>query len=114
MAIFNAPDFYEYESKSSQQNKKLVVNRQEKFAYYNLIFFTSAILPILFVGWFNWAIDPYGVFNNKQYFKLNQAKPKQLKNTRFFKAIDVTRIKPTTIFLGSSRTEYGLEPTNNN
>jgi hypothetical protein len=30
--------------------------------------------------------------------------------TRLFKAIDITRIKPVTIFLGSSRTNLGLNP----
>ena len=108
MATFN-PD--NYESKSSQSNEQLVVNKPKKFAYYNLIFGTAALLPLLLVGLFNYSIDPYGVFNTKQYNRINQAKPEQLKNTRFFKAVDVTRIKPITVFLGSSRTEYGLEPT---
>ena len=66
---------------------------------------------MLLVGLFNIAIDPYGVFNSPQFTGFNQAKPAKLNNMRLFKAVDVTRIKPVAVFLGSSRTEYGLDPT---
>jgi hypothetical protein len=60
---------------------------------------------------FNTLIDPYGVLNSPTVPSLNQKKvAKSTGNARLFKAIDVQRIKPVTIFLGTSRTERGLDP----
>ena len=70
----------------------------------------AASVPILSIGLFNIAIDPYGIFNSPEIIGTNQAKPEKLKNMRLFKAVDIIRFKPVTIFLGSSRIEYGLEP----
>jgi hypothetical protein len=65
---------------------------------------------MLSVGLFNFLVNPYGIFDSPEITGFNQSKPEKLKNMRLFKAVDITRIKPETIFLGSSRTEYGLNP----
>jgi len=71
---------------------------------------TVTVLGIVVL--FNWIIDPYGVLNSPPLHGLNWLKPeKTLSQGRLFKAIEVTRIKPKTIFLGSSKVEYGLDPT---
>lgn len=60
---------------------------------------------------FNTLVDPYGVLNSPDVPTLNQKKvAKSTGNARLFKAIDIQRIKPVTIFLGTSRTERGLDP----
>jgi hypothetical protein len=60
---------------------------------------------------FNTLIDPYGVLNSPVISILNQKKvAKSTRNARLFKAIDVQRIKPVTLFLGTSRAERGLDP----
>ena len=66
---------------------------------------------MLLVSLFNVVVDPYGVFNSPNFIGFNQAKPAKLNNMRLFKAVDVARIKPVAVFLGSSRSEYGLDPT---
>lgn len=64
------------------------------------------IIPI--VGGFNYLIDPYGLYNTK-YFNFN--KIKQSNKIRLVKTIKTKEIKPTSISLGTSRTEYGYNPT---
>ncbi len=58
----------------------------------------------------NWAADPYGVMNTPIWMGFNHIKVEKNKQVRMFKAIDVIRFKPQTIFLGFSRTEFGLDP----
>jgi hypothetical protein len=95
---------------TAQKKRQYFSKNSNKFRRYNFLFLKLTSIVLLGVGLFNWAIDPYGVFNSPQFSGLNQAKPEKLNNMRLFKAADVTRIKPVTIFLGSSRTEYGLNP----
>jgi len=61
-----------------------------------------------FVGSLNYIIDPYGLYNTN-YF--NFIKIKQADKIRLVKAIKVKEIKPTSICLGTSRTEYGYDST---
>ena len=81
-----------------------------RYGQFNFWFFLAAFIPILSVGLFNIAIDPYGIFNSPKITGLNYSKPAQWNNTRLFKAIDIIRVKPMAVFLGSSRTDYGLSP----
>jgi hypothetical protein len=91
-------------------NKKKASKKNINYRRYNSIFLLTALLPLLSVGMFNIAVDPYGVYNSFSLAGFNQLKPDKWKHQRLFKAIDVTRIKPVTIFLGSSRTNLGLNP----
>ena len=110
MTTSGIPDSFNSELTSPKSKSKSVVKYSRQFGNYNLFFLVAAFVPLLAVGLFNWAIDPYGIFNSPEIIGINQAKPEKLKNGRLFKAVDITRIKPKTIFLGSSRTEYGLDP----
>ena len=110
MTTSGLPDSFNSETAYQKSQQKSVVKSSQRFRHYNLLFLAVVSIPLLAVGLFNWAIDPYGVFNSPEIIGINQAKPEKLKNGRLFKAVDITRIKPTTIFLGSSRTEYGLDP----
>jgi len=78
---------------------------------FNLVLIAIALLPMLFVGLFNVAVDPYGVINSPQFYGFNQSKPEKLNHEKLFKAIDITRIKPKTILLGASTADLGLDPT---
>ena len=60
-----------------------------------------------FIGSFNYIIDPYGLYNTK-YFNFD--KIKQSNKMRLIKAIKTKEIKPTSICLGTSRTQYGYDP----
>lgn len=80
------------------------------FRKFNLLFLAAALTPMLAVGLVNIAVDPYGIFNPPQLSSVNQLKPEKWKYQRLFKAIDVTRLKPVTVLIGSSRTNLGLNP----
>lgn len=85
--------------------------RKNSFNQYNLVFLAAALLPVFSIGLFNIAIDPYGVFNTPTFLGVNQSKPDKWKHQRLFKAVDVTRVKPVTLFLGTSRINLGLDPS---
>ncbi len=78
---------------------------------YSLLFAIFFVCEVLAIAAFNLAVDPYGVTNAPVIERFNKVKPEQNKQVRLFKAIDVGRLKPKTIFLGSSRTEFGLDPS---
>lgn len=61
-----------------------------------------------FIGSFNYLIDPYGLYKTK-YFNFD--KIKQSNKMRLIKAIKTKEVKPTSICLGTSRTEYGYDTT---
>jgi hypothetical protein len=90
------------------QKKVKVTNT--KYKCFTLIFLLSALTPLLAVGAFNIFVDPYGIYNSPTVSGFNQSKPEKWKHQRLYKALDITRIKPATIFLGSSRTNLGLNP----
>jgi hypothetical protein len=91
-------------------NKTKASQKNLHYRRYNFIFLLTALLPLLSIGMFNIAVDPYGVYNTLSISGFNQYKPDRWKHQRLFKAVDITRIKPVTIFLGSSRTNLGLNP----
>lgn len=91
-------------------SKKKVNSTQTKYKRFTLIFLLTALTPLLSVGAFNIFVDPYGIYNSPTVSGFNQSKPDKWKHQRLFKALDITRIKPVTIFIGSSRTNLGLNP----
>lgn len=82
-----------------------------KYQRFNLSFLAAALVPILLIGSLNFTVDPYEVFNQLKISGFNQSKPKKKNSERLSKAIDIIRIKPVTILLGSSRAKLGLDPT---
>jgi hypothetical protein len=95
---------------TSSKRKKNYSSTARKYYKFNLTLLLAASLPMLLVGLFNYTIDPYDVLKSPTIEGVNYSKPDKLKNTRIFKAVDIINIKPVTIFLGSSRTDYGLDP----
>ncbi|MGB3514194.1 MAG: hypothetical protein WBA93_34290, partial [Microcoleaceae cyanobacterium] len=76
---------------------------------FNLAFLGLAFPGLLFCGMFNITVDPYGLWDYFN-FPLNKIKIAKDNHARLFKAIDIINIHPKTVFLGSSRTEIGLDP----
>jgi hypothetical protein len=99
MSIYNIP-----------VKRKKASRKNARYRRFNLLFLVSALLPLLSVGLFNIAVDPYGIYNSPTFAGFNQAKPEKWKHQRLYKAIAVSRVKPVTIFLGSSRINLGLNP----
>ncbi|HAX78239.1 MAG TPA: hypothetical protein DCY88_21070 [Cyanobacteria bacterium UBA11372] len=71
---------------------------------------TIAFSPVLSLGLVNLAVDPYGVISTPTIAKFNQSKPEILTQERMYKAVEITRLKPQIILLGSSRTQWGIYP----
>ena len=67
------------------------------------------ILGFGFVGGINYLVDPYRLYKTNIF----KSKPEQSNKIRLIKALKTKEIKPTSISLGTSRTEYGYDPTHN-
>lgn len=59
---------------------------------------------------FNLLVDPYLVFGTPRWQGINGIKHGFLRNPRIAKAYSVTRYKPHTVILGTSRTESAIDP----
>ncbi|WP_413175096.1 hypothetical protein [Anabaena azotica] len=78
---------------------------------FNKWFLLTLVVSMWLVLSFNIVVDPYGIYKTPNFFGINHVKIQKNSNDRLHKAIDIIRIKPLTIFLGSSRTKQGLDPT---
>lgn len=86
-------------------------SKDKKYHRYNIYTLSISIFAILIVGIFNYFINPYDVFSTQSIKYVNQIKPQKINHERFYKAIDIIKIKPKTIILGSS-TAGSFEPEN--
>ncbi len=80
----------------------------KSYQRYSLYLIGLFLIQSIFFSGFNFLIDPYGIFNTPAMVGINKIKPEKRKQVRLFKAIAVARLKPQMVFLGSSRTEFGL------
>ncbi|MCJ2541345.1 hypothetical protein [Thermostichus vulcanus] len=84
---------------------------KHSFRKFNNTFMTMSFLAVCTISLFNLTIDPLGVIGSPSIAGVNAIKPKTLNNSRLFKAVDMARIRPKSILLGSSRTDIGLDPS---
>lgn len=82
----------------------------KSYRRFNLMCLTVTLSGFLGVGVFNFVVDPFGITNSPIFSDFNELKIEKFNNVRLFKAIDVIRIKPRTLLLGSSRSDLGLDP----
>ncbi len=97
-------------SRVSIKNQKIQQNNHN-YRKFNWTILIVSLLPVLFVGFFNIAVDPYGILSTPSFPGFNQFKPEQDTHNSLVKTIDVIRFKPTTVLLGSSRVIIGLDPS---
>ena len=89
------------------QTKHFLPQNYRKFTIY---FFAATFTPLISVGLFNIAVDPYGIFFTPVLNGFNKAKPEKFNQDLLFKAVEITRLRPTTIILGSSKEQWGIDP----
>jgi len=77
---------------------------------WNFIILGSVLGLMVTVGLFNMFIDPYGVWYSPKLSGVNEHKSEKYTHQRIFRALDLERLKPKVIFLGSSRAFFGLDP----
>ncbi|NET72338.1 MAG: hypothetical protein F6K62_15800 [Sphaerospermopsis sp. SIO1G2] len=82
----------------------------QNYAQFNKWLLLTIVISILLVVAVNLVVDPYGIYKTPNFLGINHAKIQKNSNDRLYKAIDIIRIKPVTIFLGTSRTKQGLDP----
>ncbi|MDJ0745179.1 MAG: hypothetical protein QNJ32_17720 [Xenococcaceae cyanobacterium MO_167.B27] len=110
MATSNSSDSFDSKEEYYQDKTKYKIKKPSNFYFYNIFLFIMISLPIAVTGFINWLIDPQDVFNTPNYLGVNNIKPHKDDNDRLFKAIDITRIRPKTIIVGSSRTKQAINP----
>lgn len=84
--------------------------KKNRYKHFNLAFLGTIIFSMLTLGLFNYLIDAYGVFKSPYLSQLNDVKLKKDYNDRLFRAVDIIRLKPTTLIIGSSNAKLGLNP----
>lgn len=82
------------------------MNSQQWVKFWFVISFTAIII----LSAFNYIIDPYGIYQSRYFSFDKTAHPNKRK---LLKAIQIKKIKPVSISLGTSRTEIGYDPTHN-
>lgn len=80
------------------------------FALYNYCLLGITAIPIMTVGLINWLVDPQDIFKTPNYWNINHEKITKDRNDRLYKAVDVVRLQPDIIIIGSSRTKQGIDP----
>lgn len=73
--------------------------------FLKIVLVLSFFVAIL-IGGANYIVDPYGIYKTNIF----PNKPEQDKNIRLEKVVKVEELKPVSISLGTSRTEYGYDP----
>lgn len=81
-----------------------------KYNQFNLNTILFILINVLCFGFFNIIVDPYGIMNSPEFNRVNKLKIAKEDHERLYKAIDVERIQPKTIFLGTSRVHRALDP----
>jgi hypothetical protein len=71
-------------------------------------FFSALVAAMALIGGFNYAIDPFDLWDAPRIKWLNTVK--SIGNVRFVKPLQVEIRQPETVILGTSRAIYGLDP----
>jgi len=90
--------------------RSIFMNNSHSHRRFSIIFLSIAFFIPLIVGLFNWAVDPYEIFNTPRIDNVNRFKSEVESQLRLYKALKIAKIKPKVILLGSSRVSLGLDP----
>ena len=71
---------------------------------------TTAIFTLAIAAGFNWFIDPYGMYWSPLIDGINTHKPEAGNRSRTSKPYVLSHLKPSTLIVGNSRVEMGLNP----
>lgn len=82
----------------------------KNYRTWNFMILGSVLSLMLVVVLLNLFMDPYGVWNSPTLYRVNAHKTEKYTHQRIFRALDLERLKPKEIFLGSSRAFFGLDP----
>ncbi|MDO8465633.1 MAG: hypothetical protein Q7S46_10350 [Gallionella sp.] len=74
---------------------------------YFIHFLASVVLLSGAIAGFNWWVDPYAIYRNRE-LSLQQQQPILVMNERVFKTVGLARTKADVVILGTSRTDIGI------
>jgi len=83
--------------------------RRQSAKYLKTLAASTAGAMILFAC-FNWTVDPYGIRESAPRRSFNLNKVAVGPRMRFAKALAISRRRPATLLLGTSRANIGLDP----
>jgi len=66
---------------------------------------------LLLSGIFNFIVDPYGIHNIINIDGVNSPKSEMQNHEKLFKAYMIGKLKPKAIAVGTSRTDFGIDPS---
>src|SRR3989338_2163650 len=84
--------------------------KQFKHTHYLRNYSVFLIFFILIVILFNLSVDPYELYNFPKIKGFNFQKPRFDQHIRWSKAVQIRRLKPAGVILGSSRSDWGIDP----
>lgn len=70
----------------------------------------TAIITLAIAAGFNWFIDPYGMYWSPLIEGINANKSEAGNRSRTSKPYVLSKLKPSTLIVGNSRVEMGLNP----
>ncbi|MCT7970469.1 hypothetical protein [Laspinema olomoucense] len=85
------------------------MSNHKDYRCYGLRLLTVTAVFLALIAGFNGFFDPYQVIGTPTIKGLNQVKREKDIQVRLFKAVAVNKIEAKSLFLGSSRTEFGLD-----
>ena len=74
---------------------------------YFIHFLVSVLLFAGAMAGFNWWVDPYAIYRDRE-LSLQQQQPILVMNERVFKTVGLARAKADVVILGTSRTDIGI------
>lgn len=87
------------------------MSEKNPFRRYTISIVAVMSLNLGLIAAFNAAIDPYGILPSDRIVGINNIKPDKNTKVRLFKAANIADIEVQSIILGSSRTEFGIDPS---
>ncbi|WP_017305707.1 hypothetical protein [Spirulina subsalsa] len=83
--------------------------QQNSYHFYTLRVLVLTLLSLSLIAGLNAGIDPYEALGTRQIRGINNIKPEKNTQVRLFKTLAINRLQVQSVFLGSSRTEFGLD-----
>ncbi|MCT7982832.1 hypothetical protein NG796_05945 [Laspinema sp. A4] len=85
------------------------MSHYKDYRRYGFRLLTLTAIFLAMIAGFNGFFDPYEVLGTPTIKRLNQVKREKDIQVRLFKTVAVNKIEAKSLFLGSSRTEFGLD-----
>lgn len=87
-----------------------IFSSTSRFAWYFSALLTSILFIVTIMLILHFLVDPFGIYESRNYEGVNALKPFVAQHSRVIKPLIVSRVKPEAVILGSSTAEVGYDP----